>query len=142
MEIGFETIIYIILGLIFVFAQIAKKKKKNAQAQQSENKEYADENKPSSPSVLEQLLGIPEQNQAVEKPVDNIMTLREEFTQSFHQPEQRISVPEPKNEAVSPPVRKNEDFHDVSKKQKLGSGSVFNLRQAVIYKAVLERKNF
>lgn len=142
MDIGFESIIYIILGLVFVVSQIAKKKKKAAQAQLSGNEESEAGNKPSAPSVLEQLLGIPEQKAPVEKPVENFMTPREEFNIPLNQPTPKQSVTESVNEEVMPKDNKKIANRGDYRKRKSGKRLDFDLRRAIIYKAILERKNF
>lgn len=142
MDIGFETIIYIVLGLVFVFAQIAKSKKKAAAAQVAED-EYDEEGESPSPtSFFEQLLGAPEQNPLVEKPVDNFIPPREIPDSAFHQPSPGVSVVGSVNEVVETQIKKktnkSEGFQKVKSRKRLG----FDLKTAIIYKTVLERKNF
>ena len=142
MDIGFDTIIYIILGLVFVVSQVAKKKKKAAQAQLSENEDDDAEQMPPQPSVLEQLLGIPVQKPLVEKPVDNYMTPREEFSVPLSQPTPKQRITESVNEVVMPENINKISDQGVYRKRKSGQRSDFDLRQAIIYKAILEQKNF
>ena len=142
MDIGFETIIYIILGLIFVLAQVAKNKKKKLDSQNSDNEEEGTDGMPSQPSVLEQLLGIPETKPIVEKPVEIISPPLGEENPSFRQPVSRERMPVTVSEEVKPMKRKNVGAQKDLIASKKGKGSVFNLRHAVIYKTILERKNY
>ena len=142
MDIGFETIIYIILGLIFVLAQVAKNKKKKLDSQNSDNEEEGTVGMPSQPSVLEQLLGIPETKPYVEKPVEIISPPIEEENPSFRQPVSRERMPVTVSEEVKPMKRKNVGTQKDLIASKKAKGSWFNLRHAVIYKTILERKNY
>lgn len=142
MDIGFETIIYIILGLIFVLAQVAKNKKKKLDSQNSDNEEEGTVRMPSQPSVLEQLLGIPETKPYVEKPVEIINPPKVEESPSFHQPVSRERIPVAVSEEFKPVKRNNVGARKDLYSRKKGKGSGFNLRHAVIYKTILERKNY
>ena len=142
MDIGFETIIYIVLGLVFVLAQVAKKKKKAAQAQMSDDEEIGEVENQSPASFFEQLLGIPDQKPIVQKAVEKNQFPPDDLDPSFSQPGSRVSITTPINDtAVIPkarPVVAPQGYHN----KKSGKQSRFNLRTAVIYKVVLERKNF
>ncbi len=142
MDIGFDTIIYVILGLAFVFAQVAKKKKKDAQAQLAEDEGNEVGSSPSAPSVLERLLGIPEQKPLVKKPVENFKSPAEDRERSFYQPPPSEGMTIPVNEVVKPAKKIDVKKRNVYQEHKSGKRSVFDLKQAIIYKAILERKNF
>ena len=142
MDIGFETIIYIVLGLVFVLAQIAKKKKKAAQAQVADNEEFDESEVQPAPSFFEQLLGIPDQKPIVQEAVEKIQFPPEDLDPSFSQPGPGVSITTPvKDPAVIPKARRT-TVSQGSQQRKSGKQSRFNLRTAVIYKVVLERKNF
>ncbi len=142
MDIGFDTIIYIILGLVFVFAQVAKKKRKDAQSQLAVDEENESEPRPSTPSVLEQLLGIPEQKPVVKKPVETFMSSEGDSEKSFYQPSPSESVLASVNEEVRSEKKTEVKKRSFYQEQKKGKRPVFDLRRAIIYKAILERKNF
>jgi hypothetical protein len=142
MDISLDTIIYIILGLIFVFAQVARNKRKKAQSQAAGNKEDTESEPKVGRSVLEQMLGIPEEKPVVEKPVENNKSLRFDHDPAFSQPGPNDSVIDTVNEEVvegsklvARRIYRGQSMKSVKRIN-------FNLKQAVIYKAILERKKF
>ncbi len=142
MDKGYDIIIYIVLGLIFVLVQVAKKKKKAAQIQDTDS-ENVGKNENQSPSTFfEQLLGVPEQNPVVQQPVINYQSPPEDLDPAFLQPGPSVSTDTFVNgppETLAPLPRAVSVGY---KKKKSSKRSGFDLRTAVIYKVVLERKNF
>ena len=142
MDISFDTIIYIILGLIFVFAQVAKNKRKKAQAQASENEGDSVPDPPRAPSILEQMLGIPDEKDVVEKPVENKHPHLVDPDPSFLQSGPGESYNRTVNEPVEQSLKVKGDPNVWKNKLKSGRKAKFNLKQAVIYKTILERKKY
>lgn len=142
MDKGFETILYIVLGLIFVLAQVAKKKKKAAEAQVAEYEDDSDAPRQTPTSFIEQLLGVPEQKPIVQKPVDNYLTPRESLEISFPQPGPNVGSSSSEDQLLGARLKNVSENFDEHRKSKSGKKTNFDLRTAIIYKAVLERKNF
>jgi len=142
MDISFEYIIYIVLGLVFVLAQIAKKKKKTAAAQSSGNEGVdAGGSKPPT-SFIEQLLGIPEQKPIVRNPVDSDQLPPEDLNPSSIQSGPRVNTAIHVNESSDTLAAASKTKPAGYQGEKVVRRKGFDLRTAVIYKAVLERKNF
>lgn len=144
MDFGIDTIVYIILGVVFLVAQASKKKRPQVPGRTADSDEVdPTENRP-IPSLLEEFLGRAEVETVVEKPVEKKLifpnespllssaslpvnellfdNLSEKMTEGLHSDQSGV-----KNEAV----------------QKAPSALTdFDLRKAVIYSAVLERKYF
>jgi len=139
MDNGFEYIIYIVLGVIFVLAQIARRKKKVTQAQSADSEEI--ESKP-SPTFLEQMLGIPEQKPVAPSQDDFDHLPPEDLNPSSDQSGPRVSASSEVNEntdvIMARPKTKPAGYQRVKRANRPG----FDLRKAVIYQVVLERKNF
>ena len=142
MDISFDTIIYIILGLIFVIAQVAKNKRKKVQAQSADNEDDSVPRPPRAQTILEQMLGIPEEKAVVENPVENIPPHLVDPEPSFSQPRPGNSIENTVNEVIidrSKPIR---NVPSGKIKTKIRRNTNFNLKQAVIYKTILERKKY
>lgn len=143
MDIGFDTIIYIVLGVIFVIAQVARKKKKDL-AQHGSGNESAEPAETRPPATfLEQLLGIPEQRPPVREPVESFDPPWENADPVFLKPDDPLA--NSGNYLRDSTVMKKMRAKPVSKKNaktRAGKKSGFDLRSAVIYKAVLDRKKF
>ncbi len=144
MDIGIDTIIYIVLGLIFVVAQATRKKKQQvANAGGSENNDDGSQGRPSK-GLLEQFLGFDEEYESPVKPENQRDLPPQEFI-----PE---SPPEYFSESVSDwhslnkrkEVREYQEINELSEDQKTRPkhGVRFDLRKAIIYSAILERKYF
>ena len=142
MDNKFEYIIYIVLGLVFVLAQVAKKKKKAAAAQSSDNEGVGSDGSKSPTSFIEQLLGIPEQKPVVRNPAENDQLPPESLDPSFIQSVPRVSTSTQVNESSDILVSASKTKPAGYQRKKAVRRKGFDLRTAVIYKAVLERKNF
>lgn len=142
MDIGFDTIIYIVLGLVFVLAQVAKKKKKAALSQSASNEDVSDSDVKSPVSFLEQLLGIPEQKPVVSSSFDENQHPPEDLDPSFLESGPRESTVAPVNESSYNLKARSKSKPAGYQGERQAKKTGFNLRQAIIYKAVLERKNF
>ena len=66
MDFGIDTLIYIVLGVVFIVAQVAKKKKTQAVTESTEEIEEREIPQKPSQGLLEQLMGFDE----VEDPFD------------------------------------------------------------------------
>jgi len=142
MDIGFDTIIYIILGLIFVLAQVARKKKRDASRQVSGGEDAEpDETRPST-TFLEQLLGIPEEKPPVRKPVESLEEPREHPDSVFLKPDPLAHAGNYLSESTGMKKIRAKPVSKTNAKRRAGKKSGFDLRSAVIYKAVLDRKKF
>lgn len=144
MDSGFETIIYIILGIIFIVAQAARKKKQRANAPLPEEAVPEESVPRKARDFLEQLFDL-----------DEATSVPREVVQTDPPPPakaQPLFSEAPVSEAVSPfsgdvsrmetpydmhenAITKNPDVPPVKRKN-------FDLRQAVIYSVILERKYF
>lgn len=156
MEDNFDTIIYIIITIVaFAISALGKKKKK------SNNQSIGSEN-PSKPkarpflSNLEQLLkeemGIPDQNLKNEYEFDSI---NEDYEQEYENPKEIIENPtketiNPKNkmpysieyEDTSEIFSDSIQDSDLTKIEEEPVIEDFNLRDAVIYSEIINRKEY
>jgi len=142
MDFGIDTVIYVILGLVFFVAQ-ANKKKKAQTPKVSRNLEEDDGNNGGSPpSLLEELFGQNERSAFMQSTLEN-----ESFTQEDAPPlfSDSLNVSEASFDNLDD--RKKEDLPDDnfdippfdSDDESLWN-SEFDLRNAVIYSVILERK--
>ncbi|MEA1878326.1 MAG: hypothetical protein U9N86_15895 [Bacteroidota bacterium] len=144
MDFGIDTIVYIILGLVFLVAQANKKKKAQAQKISAEIEEDGDDDGGSPPGLLEEFFGQNESSVFDQNTVDNNAYPQEAppplFTDSLRVDEAFFdNVSEETNEDL--PKDKFEEPVDDSDDE-LVQVSEFDLRNAVIYSAILERKYF
>lgn len=142
MDIGFDTIIYIILGLIFVLAQVARKKKRDASKQVLGNDEAEPAETRPSATFLEQLLGIPEERPPVRKPVENVEPPWENTDPIFLKPDPLANTGNYLRDSTGMKKIRAKPVSKTKAKRRAGKKSGFDLRSAVIYKAVLDRKKF
>ena len=142
MDIGFETIIYIVLGLVFVLAQVAKQKKKAAMTQTADSEDVeVDEQKPPT-SLLEEFLGMQEKKPVVQEPVEINQQPSEVLSPSSIQPGPGVSKTTSVNDYSGTPMRRRNAKSTENQSTKRSGKSGFDLRTAIIYEAVLERKYF
>ena len=148
MDFGLDTIVYIVLGLIFVVAQAARKKKAAERIKSPNDETYEEETERPPPSVIQEFLDLNEkdgfQEEYVQKPVDNRVTPKEEVAAlSFHE-----SVQYEQNDFEMKDLDREEELVDmterdlIEKPSSTDEGSGFNLKDAVIYSTILERKYF
>jgi hypothetical protein len=143
MDIGFDTIIYIIIGVIFLVAQIAKKKRKEEAAKGRGSQGDSVPEKSPGQTILEQLLGIPEQRPSVERPVDDFTSPDYDLDPLFPQPGPQDSIVKTVNEAVKETAAELKvDKSQSPSRSRKKSRRDFDLKKAIIYQAILERKNY
>lgn len=144
MDIGLETIVYLVLGLVFLVVQAGKKKKKTAPvAREADGEIDSDENRP-PPSLLEEFLGMDRGMQPVEKPVHNFPEPSEENSPvSVQKSKSNVVIVEGKKRSGKE-ILSNSRKAELSEPQKRSSKrpAGFDLRRAVIYSAILDRKYF
>lgn len=150
MDFGIDTIIYIILGLVFLVAQVSKKKKAQAQKILNDTEEDSNDDDDggddggSPPSLLEEFFAQNESNVFVENAVEKKSYLQDDspplFTDSLRVDDAFFdNVSEKKNEDL--PKYEFVEIIDDPKKKSVQL-TEFDLRNAVIYSAILERKYF
>jgi hypothetical protein len=156
MEDNFDTIIYIIITIVaFAISALGKKKKKNS------NQPFSNES-PSKPkarpflSNLEQLLkeemGIPDQNLKNEYEFDYI---NEDYKQEYEKPEEIIKNPTKETITTEDKMPYSIEYEDTSeifsnsiqnsdltKQEEESIIEDFNLRDAVIYSEIINRKEY
>lgn len=151
MDFGIDTVIYIILGLVFLVAQASKRKKAQAQKILNDTEEDSDDDdddggddRGSPPSLLEEFFAQNESNVFVENTVEKKSYLQDDspplFTDSLRVDDAFFdNVSEKKNEDLP-----KDEFVEIIDDPKKKSVRVteFDLRNAVIYSAILERKYF
>lgn len=144
MDFGIDTIVYIILGLVFLVAQANKKKKAQAQKISTDIEEDGDDDGGSPPGLLEEIFGQNESSVSVRNAVGKNAYLQEDppplFTDSlpvdeafFDNVSEELNEDLPKEIFEEPVDDSNDESMEVSE---------FDLRNAVIYSAILERKYF
>ncbi len=127
MDFGIDTIIYIILGLVFFVAQASKKKKVQAQ-RDALNSDGANDNEDASPpNLLEEYLSQKED-------IPTLSSDGDDFNEAFFD-----NLKEEKIEDL--PKGKISELVD-DQKERSTQAPEFDLRNAVIYSAILERKYF
>lgn len=143
MDSGFETIIYIILGIIFIVAQAARKKKQQAAQAPVNDADPAMPEPTPAMDMLEKFFGMEE-----EKPV------RKFEAPTFQPPPikaQPLSSDFADNEISSSGSMQKigkevnflgEEIHDEIQVTRSKKKTEFDLRKAVIYSAILERRYF
>lgn len=153
---NFDTIIYIIITIVaFVISALGKNKKKISN-QPVSNKEYSKPEKKPFLSNLEQLLkeemGIPDQRIQNEYEFDSI---NEDYAQEYKNPEEIIENPPMEKNDVKEKTPFSIEYEDTSE---IFSDSIkdkditkqeeepiiedFNLRDAVIYSEIINRKEY
>lgn len=142
MDFGIDTIVYIILGIVFLVAQASKKKKtSNQRVISSQDSVDLDEITP-SPSLMEQLLSSREEQNIVQQ------TVEKEFYQGDTPPlSSDLKVADEifnenlmKKKMEDLPMDKDYDSADQNRSS--DKRSDFDLRKAIIYSVILERKYF
>jgi len=144
MDFGIDTIIYIILGLVFLVAQVSKKKKAQAKRVSANNEEDGNDDGGSPPSLLEEFFNKNTSDSFVTNPVESKVFPQEDSPPLFSD---RVDADEVFFDNLS--EEKMEDLPEVNFSEAIddpdeGSEQVpeFDLRNAVIYSAILERKYF
>lgn len=144
MDFGIDTIVYIILGLVFFVAQAGKKKKAKALRVSTDIEENSDSDVGSRPGLLEELFSQNENGGFVHNSVEKEPFLQEKTTPLFSDSasvEETLLDDLKKRKIEDLPKENIEKTIDDSKK---GSTQIseFDLRNAVVYSAILERKYF
>ena len=148
MDSGIETIIYIVLGIVFVVAQVLKKKKKQQSVEDIEGQDVEPVTQDTSKGLLEQFLGFDE----VEDPFDKPSTKDDSPLETSKPLSTPLSSTEVETEVLSyrqfgdqgKEVQPDREAIEITEDQKRKVKRVqnFDLRKAVIYSVILERKYF
>lgn len=142
MDFGIDTIIYIILGIVFLVAQASKKKKAQTQrVTPSEEEEYSEEVAPPS-SLLEEFLSSRGEQLTVQNTVEENFPEEDYPSLSSNRHEDDEVLIENLSEKKMEDLPKDEIDESDDQKERSVENSDFDLRNAVIYSAILERKYF
>ncbi|MCD6345870.1 MAG: hypothetical protein J7L96_00475 [Bacteroidales bacterium] len=142
MQAGLDTVIYIVLGLFFVLAQVAKKKKAAEKIVSTDSEDHNVEANRSPTSLFEELLGFKEQNiqepvDVIASPIENISPLASSESYDYKEDGGILM----NRETEMTPVDESETvLVEVKPSQEEDQG--FDLRKAVIYSVILEPKYF
>jgi len=144
MDSGIETIIYIVLGIVFVVAQVIKKRKPQRSVEGAEEQVDEGSEQNTSKGLLEQFLGFDE----VEDPFDKPSTKDDsplELSTPLSSKEVEIEVlPSRQFGEQRKEVKPYNEAFEITEDQKRKVKWVqnFDLQKAIIYSAILERKYF
>lgn len=148
MDSGIETIIYIVLGIVFVVAQVIKKKKPQPIVERADEQVDEGSKQSASKGLLEQFLGFDE----VEDPFDKQITTDDSPLEASFPLSTPLSSIEVETEVLpykqfgdqGKEVHPYREAIEITEDQKGIEKRVqnFSLRNAVIYSAILQRKYF
>lgn len=142
MDFGIDTIIYIILGLVFLVAQVSRKKKAKSPEIISDN-EDVDTNEVAPPSsLLEEFFGSVEERNVVQKTVEKNFYQNDSPPVSSGNHDVDDVFIENLTEKKMEDLPKDEVEESWDQKERPDEVSHFDLRNAVIYSTILERKYF
>jgi len=144
MDFGVDTIVYIILGIVFLVAQASKKKKAQAKRVSANSEEDGNDDGGSPPSLMEEFFNKNTSDSYVTNAVESEASPQEDSPPLFSDrldadvvlfdnlsEEKMEDLPEDNvSEAIDDPDEGSMQVPD------------FDLRNAVIYSAILERKYF
>jgi len=146
MDIGIDTIVYIVLGLVFVLAQATRKKKAAQQAQVKDNEEFEEfeeEVDTPQPSLLQEFYGQNPDRNLAENRIETVSAPTEitplSSAKSIHYESDENDMIKKGQMSVKNDLTNANNLEEISKKK---SKLKFDLRKAVIYSAILERKYF
>ncbi len=143
MDFGTDTLVYIIIGVIFVLAQVARKRNVAKGKPQAPAQIVKEETKEELSAFWKEFLGTGLTANQAPEPV-RIHPVPPVFTEpaDFHRREPALKEPVlPKSSLSDPGDRADAGIHEPAK---LPDGEVsfspFDLRSAVVYSVILERK--
>lgn len=144
MDIGIDTIIYIALGLIFVLAQVSRKKRAAKQAQSQEVESVPEVDQIPASSAWDEFWNSsdpsPEQDLVTEATVPQVI----DDTLSFPV-RKAVKQMDVEDEIRNTELRsdwKSEATEEPEPETVAGDRIGFDLRSAVVYSVLLERKEF
>lgn len=145
MDFGIDTLVYIIIGVIFVLAQVARKRNvaKGKPQAVTQVEEKTEEPKEELSAFWKEFLGVDLTANQVNEPV-RIHPVPPVFTEpaDFHRNEPAPKVPvSPKSSFKDPGDRADAGLQQPAKQPGAdASFSTFDLRSAVVNSVILERK--
>ena len=144
MDFGVDTIVYIILGLVFLVAQASKKKRSAMAKNLSDNEDVDSDDEVPPHSLLEEIFAQNLRDQSVEKTVEEKIVHQEApplLSSSYKAVDELVLENMSERKLVD---LQKEEIADNSGDQRQWSTELqgFDLRKAVIYSAILERKYF
>lgn len=148
MDSGIETIIYIVLGIVFVVAQVIKKRKPQRSVEGAEEQVDEGSEQNTSKGLLEQFLGFDEVEDPFDKPStkdDSPLEVSFPLSTPLSSKEVEIEVlPSRQFGEQRKEVKPYNEAFEITEDQKRKVKWVqnFDLQKAIIYSAILERKYF
>lgn len=142
MDFGIDTVIYIVLGIVFLVAQANRKKKAGSQKVVHETNDVElDELAPRS-SVLDEFFGSREEQNIVQKVVEKEYYQDDPPPLSSDLNDADKVFNENSMEKKMEDLPKDENYESAVQNRSSNKLSNFDLRKAVIYSTILERKYF
>lgn len=144
MDFGIDTIVYILLGIIFVVAQATRKKKQQSAGDPASQTGSDPDDKPPLKGFFEQFLGMDDDESYPDHPVH---TEADSSVESQPLSSDYIDAEFVSKDAENK-IGKEVKFYEETEtgtenlNEKSPNQTGFDLRRAVIYAAILERKYF